>query len=331
MMNGIPFWYGMGKAAAMGAISGAISFGIGSAVTSTATSFIGKAALQAALHGYSGGVMSALEGGNFMSGFAAGAVSSIISSAIQASGTNFKGTGAVQDINRNYTSLNSFGKSGLHKVVMIAAGGLSGGFSSAIAGGNFWQGVKQGIITSGLNHATNHVVEELQNGGKNESMKNDDDPKKPTNKKITFKQAREHFLNGTGETLYTDIQAMGVELHESDFDTDGIARINFDQEGFNGIDNALVHGSVQFERVEGSPKYAQVRFNERLNCRCGLYDFEQHPNDYGRKAWNNPKVALRNWATVNGSLINSRFTSGGSFVTGKPFSIQYTNVVKILP
>ena len=82
--------------------------------------------------------MSALEGGNFMSGFAAGAVSSIISSAIQASGTNFKGTGAVQDINRNYTSLNSFGKSGLHKVVMIAAGGLSGGFSSAIAGGNFW-------------------------------------------------------------------------------------------------------------------------------------------------------------------------------------------------
>ena len=45
MMNGIPFWYGMGKAAAMGAISGAISFGIGSAVSSTATSFIGKAAL----------------------------------------------------------------------------------------------------------------------------------------------------------------------------------------------------------------------------------------------------------------------------------------------
>jgi uncharacterized FlaG/YvyC family protein len=164
MMNGIPFWYGMGKAAAMGAISGAISFGIGSAVTSTATSFIGKAALQAALHGYSGGVMSALEGGNFMSGFAAGAVSSIISSAIQASGTNFKGTGAVQDINRNYTSLNSFCKSGLHKVVMIVAGGLSGGFSSAIAGGNFWQGVKQGIITSGLNHATNHVVAEIKEG-----------------------------------------------------------------------------------------------------------------------------------------------------------------------
>ena len=36
---------------------------------------------------------------------------------------------------------------------MIAAGGLSGGLSSSIAGGNFWDGVRQGLITSGLNHA----------------------------------------------------------------------------------------------------------------------------------------------------------------------------------
>jgi hypothetical protein len=47
---------------------------------------------------------------------------------------------------------------------MIASGGLSGGFSSAIAGGNFWQGVKQGIITSGLNHAIHGVVAEVKEG-----------------------------------------------------------------------------------------------------------------------------------------------------------------------
>ncbi|WHT40129.1 hypothetical protein QNH98_05760 [Myroides sp. mNGS23_01] len=35
---------------------------------------------------------------------------------------------------------------------MIAAGGLSGGISSTIAGGDFWQGMRQGLITSGLNH-----------------------------------------------------------------------------------------------------------------------------------------------------------------------------------
>ncbi len=41
---------------------------------------------------------------------------------------------------------------GLYKATMIASGGLSGGISSSIAGGNFWKGVQQGVITSGLNH-----------------------------------------------------------------------------------------------------------------------------------------------------------------------------------
>ena len=38
------------------------------------------------------------------------------------------------------------------KAAMIASGGLGGGISSTIAGGNFWDGFRQGIITSGLNH-----------------------------------------------------------------------------------------------------------------------------------------------------------------------------------
>ena len=43
------------------------------------------------------------------------------------------------------------------KAVMIATGGLSGGISSTIAGGNFWDGFRQGIITSGLNHVA-HLI-----------------------------------------------------------------------------------------------------------------------------------------------------------------------------
>ncbi|MGQ8867413.1 hypothetical protein [Myroides sp. TSA_177.3] len=42
---------------------------------------------------------------------------------------------------------------------MIAGGGLSGGISSTIADGDFWQGMQQGLITSGLNHAMHMVVE----------------------------------------------------------------------------------------------------------------------------------------------------------------------------
>jgi hypothetical protein len=40
---------------------------------------------------------------------------------------------------------------------MIASGGLSGGLSSSIAGGSFADGFRQGVITSGLNHAMHGV------------------------------------------------------------------------------------------------------------------------------------------------------------------------------
>jgi hypothetical protein len=42
--------------------------------------------------------------------------------------------------------------------IQLLAGGLSGGIASSIAGGNFWDGVRQGLITSGLNHALHGLV-----------------------------------------------------------------------------------------------------------------------------------------------------------------------------
>ena len=46
---------------------------------------------------------------------------------------------------------------------------MSGGLSSSIAGGNFWAGVRQGLITSGLNHLAHEVasgLEEVSNSNK---------------------------------------------------------------------------------------------------------------------------------------------------------------------
>jgi hypothetical protein len=37
--------------------------------------------------------------------------------------------------------------------MMIATDGLSGGISAHESGGSFWAGVRQGVISSGLNHA----------------------------------------------------------------------------------------------------------------------------------------------------------------------------------
>lgn len=41
--------------------------------------------------------------------------------------------------------------------IPVAAGTLSGGISASVSGGNFWQGARQGAITSGLNHIANHT------------------------------------------------------------------------------------------------------------------------------------------------------------------------------
>jgi RHS repeat-associated protein len=136
---GNPWWYGAAKSVAVGAVTASISFGIGQITTNWADA-AGKALFQAGAHGTTGGVMSVIEGGNFGSGFAAGAVSSLVSSGVQSLGIN---------------------NNDLKNVITITSGGLSGGISSSIAGGNFWQGVRQGIITSGLNHVAHKVANKL--------------------------------------------------------------------------------------------------------------------------------------------------------------------------
>ena len=123
--QGNNFFQGGLKAAGIGALSGAVSFGIGNAASSL--SGIGKAAFQMGAHGFSGGVMSGIQGGSFASGFLSGALSSGMSSGASALGVGNAG--------------------------MIGIGGLSGGIGSSIAGGSFWRGAGQGLITSGLNHA----------------------------------------------------------------------------------------------------------------------------------------------------------------------------------
>lgn len=160
MINGIPIWYGLGKSAFMGAVSGAISFGIGSAATSAfqETVSIGKALFEAGMHAYTGGVMSALDGGSFGAGALSGAISSMMASSIQGLGTDFGASKAAGKM-----MYNNFGKD-LMKTTMIVTGGLSGGISAAIAGGNFWDGFKQGIITAGLNHVAHMTTDRLENG-----------------------------------------------------------------------------------------------------------------------------------------------------------------------
>lgn len=158
MIAGIPFWYGMGKAGVMGAISGAISLGIGtwaSGIFGNGVTF-GKALFEAGLHAINGGVTSAIEGGKFLSGALSGMVSSLMSSGIQSLGETGMAWVNAETGKTIQPLYNEFGRTYM-KAAMLVAGGLSGGLSATIAGGNFWQGMKQGLLTSGLNHL-GHVV-----------------------------------------------------------------------------------------------------------------------------------------------------------------------------
>lgn len=158
-INKIPFWYGSGKAGVVGGVSAAISLGIGEVMKGAFSSAFSTAVVQAGLHGFTGGLLSMANGGDFLSGFAAGAVSSLISSGLQYLG-NVDGFYLDDDYTK-WTSTATRNPN-LFKGSMIAAGGLSGGLSSTIAGGKFVDGFRQGVITSGLNHVAHMIVNKIQ-------------------------------------------------------------------------------------------------------------------------------------------------------------------------
>ena len=140
-------WGGFFQSIGIGAVSGAVTSGIGqifqAGQIAGATLSLGEKIStefgRGILHGMAQGGASALGGDNFLSGFASGALGSWAGSAFQ----SWKGVGDT----------------GLG---LYALGGLSGGLGALATGGNFWQGMGQGMITTGLNHAAWHTVAALK-------------------------------------------------------------------------------------------------------------------------------------------------------------------------
>lgn len=134
-INDRPFFQGALKSAAFGAVSGIISAGIGSVAAQATTA--GKSKLtvalgQAFLHGYTALAVGIVSGSdNPIASFPAGALSSLTAGAAQSLGS---GT-----------------------IPTLVTGGLSGGIGARLTGGDFWDGVQQGLITSGLNHVAHSV------------------------------------------------------------------------------------------------------------------------------------------------------------------------------
>ncbi len=119
--NGQSVW----KAGAISLLSSVATYGIGAAFGSAGS--FGHELLRAGAHGLSSGVTTALEGGNFISGFASGALAS--------------GIGSYAEGVKMNTGL------------MIASTTAMGGVAAWATGGDFLQGAMQGMNIGVLNHA----------------------------------------------------------------------------------------------------------------------------------------------------------------------------------
>lgn len=84
------------------------------------------------------GYVFGLTSGNGTAGFLSSAVSSLVGSGLDMYGGN-----------SSFLRSDAFG---------YAAAGIMGGVSSGIAGGNFWKGAGNGLITEGLNHLAPHYI-----------------------------------------------------------------------------------------------------------------------------------------------------------------------------
>jgi len=128
-------------------LSGGLSFGIGQiaagAVASGQTTALGGKIFQALAHGITGEMMSVMNGGKLGAGFLSGAISSGVSSAVG---------GPISKLSKTYQA-----------GITITLGGITGGLGAELAGGKFIHGFRQGLITSGLNHAEHYLKQTLQN------------------------------------------------------------------------------------------------------------------------------------------------------------------------
>jgi hypothetical protein len=180
-------WGGFAKSVFFGAVGGAFSAGIGEIFQmGSVVKALGEASflVQSLAHGVSQGVLSVMQGSDFLSGAAAG-------------------------------FLGSLGASGWSSVMgtsggaMIAFGALAGGVGAELTGGNFWQGAITGGIVAGLNHAMHEMVSPLQ---KTPQQKEPWDTN--GDGKISLDEANNWYRNGKGQAITVD--ASRVDLNSVD-------------------------------------------------------------------------------------------------------------------
>ena len=193
-------------------------------------------------HGTVAGVASEIrKEGSFWSGFSSGTVASFMSTTAGVLTQNLCEAWQV--------------------TCMLAAGTLSGGVTASMAGGSFWEGVCNGLICSGLNHALHLTCE---------TISGPDDP--PGGENDAHKE-QENNLNklgvavGTGEAgliesaSWTTIKMLKLDIEKpATLGTKMLKNIK-GVAGTLGIAGGLVSGYLDFQAYQSG----SLTFNEFLS------------------------------------------------------------------
>ncbi|MEM7487355.1 MAG: RHS repeat-associated core domain-containing protein, partial [Bacteroidota bacterium] len=274
-IEGRGFFEGAVKAGLIGAVGGAASFGIGELAGTIGTGLtqsgqaLAQISFQAAAHGVLGGVMSDIQGGDFLSGFAGGALGSAVA-------------GGTQKFLNKATK---FWKD----TATIASGALSGGLGTSIAGGRFWDGVRNGVISSALNHVA-HDIAEIDPEKLKARIEKDG--------RLTRREANRWFKYGNGKPL--NIDASKIDL---DFLGSSEWQITGDRVGVQTLyasKDGLVYGQLSVEYI-------------------GDNQFKIFNDNYGFELHSGIENTPRNLFTILGRIF------AGPFTGGIPFDINFYN------
>lgn len=253
---------GLIKSAAIGAFSAAVTFGIGEAAG--AFQQLGsKIAFQTLTHGMFQGIMSGVQGGDFVTGFASGSLSSLASS-LWSGGSMEKG-GAWGGLG---------GKFSQSTAGILTFGTVAGGAGAALTKGNFWQGAVTGLIVSGLNHAAH---------------------KNSINKKI--KNIRDRFKKDAGGKYIIDPDGI------PDFSQTGVGNLEQNVEGLAAVRAKLnpdlnISFDLTGDYVGITDNEVSIRLNKGLipkNVDYAVVLFHEY-----RHAWQYDSGWFGKWATKYG-------------------------------
>jgi len=213
--------------------------------------------------------MSVAQGGKFGSGFLSGGFGSAFG-------------GKMNKWLRNARDFPKF-------IGATLAGGISGGVGSRLAGGEFWDGFRNGAISAGLNHAA-HELQQVDPARLKARILKDG--------RLTLREANKWYRHGNGEALTVDASKVDLDFVDlSDSNKYPVGKDKPLQTLWKSRDG-LVYGGITIENLG----------NNQLHIKPDFYNFEMHNGSSFRTTFRNFATKIGGWVAGNGTPYSIEFS-----------------------